>query len=80
MASGVFDDALIKHLGRTDEFRAIFSETSEWTNRAMQKEKVYAALPVAELAAAPDPSTFPGRGPEIVDEVLARQRTPGWMD
>jgi hypothetical protein len=47
MDSGVFDDALIKHLWSTDEFRAIFSEATEWTNCAMQKEKVKAALPVA---------------------------------
>ena len=46
----------------------------------MQNAQVKAALSVAELKAALDPTTYVGRAPEIVDEVVAAQRASGWLD
>ena len=33
-----------------------------------------------ELRAALDPTTYVGRAPEIVDEVLAQTKASGWLD
>jgi adenylosuccinate lyase len=45
----------------------------------MKNAQVKAALSVAELKAALDPTTYVGRAPEIVDEVVAAQRASGWL-
>ncbi|MCW5606295.1 MAG: adenylosuccinate lyase [Burkholderiales bacterium] len=45
----------------------------------MQNAQVKAALSAAELKAALDPTTYVGRAPEIVDEVVAAQRASGWL-
>lgn len=46
----------------------------------MQNPRVSAALAAEELKRALDPATYVGRAPEIVDEVLARERASGWLD
>jgi adenylosuccinate lyase len=46
----------------------------------MQNAKVRSALSDAELHAVLDPTTYIGRAPEIVDEVLARTRKSRWLD
>jgi adenylosuccinate lyase len=45
----------------------------------MQNPRVREALDGGELAAALDPTTYVGRAPQIVDEVLARERAAGWL-
>ena len=45
----------------------------------MQNERIRQALSEAELKSALDPTAYLGRAPEIVDEVLARQRASGWL-
>lgn len=45
----------------------------------MQNARVKAALPVDELKAALDPTTYVGRAPEIVDDVVRAQRASGWL-
>jgi adenylosuccinate lyase len=45
----------------------------------MQNAQVRAALSAEELKAALDPTTYVGRAPEIVDEVVAAQRASGWL-
>jgi len=45
----------------------------------MQNAQVKAALSADELKAALDPTTYIGRAPEIVDEVVQAQRTSGWL-
>ncbi len=45
----------------------------------MRNAQVKAALSAAELKAALDPTTYVGRAPEIVDEVVAAQRASGWL-
>ncbi len=45
----------------------------------MQNAQVKAALSAAELKAALDPTTYVGRAPEIVDEVVRAQRASGWL-
>lgn len=49
-------------------------------NALMQNAQVKAALSADELKAALDPTTYVGRAPEIVDEVLSRQRANGWLN
>ncbi|MCW5605273.1 MAG: adenylosuccinate lyase [Burkholderiales bacterium] len=44
----------------------------------MQNAKIKAALTQQELAAVLDPTTYVGRAPEIVDQVVARERA-GWL-
>lgn len=173
MASGVFDDALIKHLWSTDELRAIFSDRNrvqKWyafesalaleqgvlgiipqaaaneiaakarvenvdieaiaaeirknldllggfllservmfvlsekvgkqtahdlvyeasmhglengmsfERSLMENKRVRDALSADELRKALDPTTYVGRAPQIVDEVLAQQKADGWLD
>lgn len=46
----------------------------------MQNPRVSAALAAEELKRALDPATYIGRAPDIVDEVLARERASGWLD
>lgn len=46
----------------------------------MENERVRAALEPDELRQVLDPTTYVGRAPEIVDEVLARVRENGWLD
>lgn len=46
----------------------------------MQNAQVKQAMTAAELKAALDPTTYVGRAPEIVDEVLKQQRAAGWID
>jgi adenylosuccinate lyase len=46
----------------------------------LQNAKVKAAMTLAEIKAVLDPTTYVGRAPEIVDEVLAQQRAAGWLD
>lgn len=45
----------------------------------MQNAQVRAALSAEELKAALDPTTYVGRAPEIVDEVVAAQKASGWL-
>jgi len=45
----------------------------------MQNAQVRAALSAEELKAALDPTTYVGRAPEIVDEVVAAQRASSWL-
>jgi adenylosuccinate lyase len=45
----------------------------------MQNAQVKAALSADELKAALDPTTYIGRAPEIVDEVVQAQRSSGWL-
>jgi adenylosuccinate lyase len=45
----------------------------------MQNAQVKAALSADELKAALDPTTYVGRAPEIVDEVVRAQRASGWL-
>lgn len=46
----------------------------------MQNALVRAALSAEELKAALDPTTYVGRAPEIVDEVVAAQQASGWLN
>lgn len=46
----------------------------------MQNAQVRAALSAEELKAALDPTTYVGRAPEIVDEVVAAQQASGWLN
>jgi adenylosuccinate lyase len=46
----------------------------------MENDKVRAALEPEELGSALDPTTYIGLAPEIVDKVLARARTSGWLN
>lgn len=46
----------------------------------MKDPRVRQALSDAELAAALDPTSYVGRAPEIVDQVLAEARSKGWLD
>lgn len=46
----------------------------------MQNERVRGAMSEQELRAVLDPTTYTGRAPEIVDEVLAQTRSRGWLD
>ena len=46
----------------------------------MQNERVRNALSEQELRAALDPTTYVGRAPEIVDEVLAQVKASGWLE
>lgn len=45
----------------------------------MQNAQVKAALSADELKAALDPTTYVGRAPEIVDEVVRAQCASGWL-
>jgi adenylosuccinate lyase len=45
----------------------------------LQDARVQKALSAAELKAVLDPTTYVGRAPEIVDEVLQAQRAKGWI-
>jgi len=46
----------------------------------LQNPQVKQALTLAELKAVLDPTTYVGRAPEIVDEVLKQQRATGWLN
>jgi adenylosuccinate lyase len=46
----------------------------------MQDKRVAAALSSAELRKVLDPTTYVGRAPGIVDEVLEQTRKSGWLD
>lgn len=46
----------------------------------LQNAQVRAALSADELKAALDPTTYVGRAPEIVDEVVAAQQASGWLN
>jgi len=46
----------------------------------MQNARVKQAMTVAEIKAVLDPTTYVGRAPEIVDEVLAQERKKGWLN
>jgi adenylosuccinate lyase len=46
----------------------------------MKNERVREALSKEELRAVLDPTTYVGRAPEIVDEVLAQTKQSGWLD
>ena len=46
----------------------------------LQNAQVRAALSAEELKAALDPTTYVGRAPEIVDEVVAAQQASGWLN
>ena len=37
-------------------------------------------MTLAEVKAVLDPTTYVGRAPEIVDEVLEQQRAAGWLN
>ena len=45
----------------------------------LQNEQVKKAMTLAEVKAVLDPTTYVGRAPEIVDEVLEQQRAAGWL-
>lgn len=45
----------------------------------MQNAQVKQAMSAAELKTVLDPTTYVGRAPEIVDEVLRQQRALGWL-
>ncbi len=45
----------------------------------LQNPQVKKALTLQELKAVLDPTTYVGRAPEIVDEVLKEQRGAGWL-
>jgi adenylosuccinate lyase len=56
-------------------------ETGMTFEKALTENKqVREALSEQELRAALDPTTYVGRAPQIVDEVLAQARASGWMD
>ena len=46
----------------------------------MNDQRVRAALADTELQAALDPTSYVGRAPEIVDQVLAQVRGKGWLE
>jgi adenylosuccinate lyase len=46
----------------------------------MQNERVRGAVSEQELRAALDPTTYVGRAPQIVDEVLAQAKASGWLN
>jgi len=46
----------------------------------LQNAQVKKAMTLAEVKAVLDPTTYVGRAPEIVDEVLQQQRAAGWLD
>jgi len=46
----------------------------------LQNAQVKAALSADELKIALDPTTYVGRAPEIVDEVIRQQRASGWLN
>jgi adenylosuccinate lyase len=46
----------------------------------MHNARVKKAMTVAEIKAVLDPTTYVGRAPEIVDEVLAQQREKDWLN
>jgi len=48
-------------------------------NALMQNAQVKGALSVDELKVVLDPTTYVGRAPEIVDEVVSAQRASGWL-
>ena len=57
MASGVFDDALIKHLWSTDELRAVFSDRNrvqKWYDFEAALALEQAGLGIVPRAAAED--------------------------
>jgi adenylosuccinate lyase len=43
-------------------------------------KRVRDAISETELREALDPTTYVGRAPEIVDEVLAQVKASGWLD
>jgi adenylosuccinate lyase len=45
----------------------------------LQNVQIKKAMTLAEVKAVLDPTTYVGRGPEIVDEVLQQQRAAGWL-
>ncbi|MEY4597375.1 MAG: 3-carboxy-cis,cis-muconate cycloisomerase [Pseudomonadota bacterium] len=45
----------------------------------LQNPQVKKAMTLEEVRAVLDPTTYVGRGPEIVDEVLKQQRASGWL-
>lgn len=45
----------------------------------MENERVRKALTPEELREVLDPTTYVGRAPQIVDEVVARERKSGWL-
>ena len=64
MASGIFDDALIKHLWSSDECRAIFSDE----NRVRKWYEFEAALAIEQAAMGIIPK-------EAADEIVAKAKT-----
>ena len=46
----------------------------------MENKRVRDALSADELRRALDPTTYVGRAPQIVDEVLAQQKADGWLN
>jgi adenylosuccinate lyase len=46
----------------------------------LQNAQVKAALSADELKITLDPTTYVGRAPEIVDEVIRQQRASGWLN
>ena len=46
----------------------------------LQNPQVKQAMTLAEVKAVLDPTTYVGRAPEIVDEVLQQQRAAGWLN
>ena len=64
MASGIFDDALIKHLWSSDECRAIFNDE----NRVRKWYEFEAALAIEQAAMGIIPQ-------EAADEIVARVKT-----
>lgn len=46
----------------------------------MENKRVRDALSADELRKALDPTTYVGRAPQIVDEVLAQQKADGWLN
>lgn len=46
----------------------------------LKNAQVGKALTAAELKAVLDPTTYVGRAPEIVDEVVREQRSKGWLN
>jgi adenylosuccinate lyase len=46
----------------------------------LQNPQVKKAMTLEEVRAVLDPTTYVGRGPEIVDEVIKQQRASGWLN
>ncbi|HTP97287.1 MAG TPA: adenylosuccinate lyase [Burkholderiales bacterium] len=78
--------ALADKLGKQSAHEVVYEAAMHGIERGvtfeqslMQDPKVRGALTEAELRAVLDPTTYVGRAPQIVEQVLADTRASGWL-